>query len=98
MKTKNINIRPYTKQFYKGNRICFLIVFMEILLGAMSALMVSWLMQQLIDLIGGCDTAFDLRELIRISLLLLIGIMISKLISYHSKPKFITRGISQYKE
>lgn len=49
-------------------------------------------------MISGCNTGFTLTELTMISLILVAGIGAAKLISYHSKPKFITRGISQYKE
>ena len=98
MKNKKLDIRPYTKQFYKGNIIYFIFALCEILLVSIGALLVSWLMQQLIDLIGGYDTGFTLLQLTMITLMLIGGIAVSGIISYHSKPKFITRGISQYKE
>lgn len=98
MKDKKIDIHPYTRQFYKGNIIYFIFALFETLFGTIASLLVSWLMQQLIDLIGGYDTGFNLLELSIISLILIGGIIVSSIISYHSKPKFITRGISQYKE
>jgi len=58
MKNKKMDIRPYTKQFYKGNVIYFIFALCETLLGAIGALLVSWLIQQLIDLIGGYETGF----------------------------------------
>ena len=98
MKNKNIDIRPYTKQFYKGNVIYFIFALCETLLGAIGALLVSWLIQQLVDLIGGYETVFNLLQLTIITLVLVGGIVVASMISYHSKPKFITQGISQYKE
>lgn len=98
MKKSKIDILPYTRQFYKGNIVCFIAVLCEILLSAVGSLLVSWLIQQLIDLIGGYDTRFTLVELTIITLILIAGIAVASLISYYSKPKFITRGISQYKE
>ncbi len=98
MKNRAIDIRPYTKQFYKGNVVYFLFALCETLLVSIGALLVSWLMQQLIDLIGGYETGFTLLQLTAISLVLIGGILVAGMISYHSKPKFITRGISQYKE
>jgi len=98
MKNSNINIHPYTKQFYKGNTLCFIFALSETLFGAIGALLVSWLLQQILDLIGGYDTGFTLTDLIAISLILIAGITVAYLICYHSKPRFITRGISQYKE
>ena len=98
MKNKKMDIRPYTKQFYKGNVIYFIFALCETLLGVIGALLVSWLIQQLIDLIGGYETGFNLLQLTIITLVLIGGIAVAYIISYHSKPKFITRGISGYKE
>lgn len=98
MKKLETDIRPYTRQFYKGNKVCFLLALCETLLGAIGSLIVSWLIQQLVDLIGGYDTGFSLTELTIITLVLVAGVAVAYLISYHSKPQFIARGISQYKE
>ena len=98
MKKTKINIRPYTKQFYKGNIVYFVFALSETLLGAVGSLIVSWLIQQLVDLIGGYDIGFDLLQLTVITVMLIGGVAVAGLISYHSKPKFITRGISQYKK
>ena len=97
MKQPNTDIRPYTRQFYKGDLIPFLLALLETLLGTLGALLISWLIQQLIDLIGGHDTACSLTQLTLISLLLIAGNAAAHLIAYHSKPKFITRGISRYR-
>ncbi len=91
------NIRPYTKQFYKNNRLCFAFAFTEVIFSSVGALIISWLLQQLLDLIGG-NTKLTLRELSLISLVFLVCIVFVYLISYFSKPYFITRGISQYKK
>lgn len=97
MKGKKPDIRPFTRQFYRGNGVCFLFALCETLLGAIGALLVSWLMQQLIDRIGGYDTGFTLAELAGLTLLLIAGIAAAFLISCVFRPKFVTRGISQYK-
>ncbi len=98
MKHREIDIRPYTKQFYRGNVVYFLFALSETLFVAIGSLLVSWLLQQLIDLIGGYEIGFTLLQLSMIALLLIGGIAVAYIISYNSKPKFITRGISQYKE
>ena len=98
MKNRKIDVRQYTKQFYKGNVAYYSFALCETLLSAVGALIVSWILQQLIDLIGGYDTGFTLLQLTIITLVLIAGVAVANLISYHSKPKFITRGISQYKE
>ena len=93
-----MDICPYTKQFYKGNVVYFIIALCETLLSAIGALLVSWLIQQLVDRIGGYETGFTLLQLTVITLLLIGGTAVAYLITYHAKPKFVTRGISQYKE
>lgn len=98
MKNKNPDIRSYTKSFYKGNIVWFIFALCETLLGAIGALLISWVMQQLIDLIGGHESAFNLLQLTIITLVLIGEIAFANIISYHFKPKFITRGISGYKE
>lgn len=70
----------------------------ETLLSAVGALIVSWLLQMLVDIVGGYDVGFSLTDLSVITLLLLIGILIAGMIGYQFRPKFIVRGISQYKE
>ncbi len=98
MKNKGIDIRPYTKQFYKGNIVYFIFALCETLLGAIGALLVSWLIQQLVDLISGYETGFDLPQLTIITLVLIGELAAANMISYHFKPKFVIRGISRYKE
>ncbi len=74
MKGKKLDIRPFTRQFYRGNGVCFAFALLETLLSAIGNLLISWLMQQLIDQIGGYDTGFSLAELAGITLLLIVGI------------------------
>ncbi len=98
MKNNKTDIRPYTKQFYKGNVANFIVTLCETLLQTISSLLISWLMQQLIDLIGGYDIGFDLLQLTIISVIIVGGFTAANLISYRRKPKFITQGMSQYRE
>lgn len=98
MKKPRTDIRSYTRQFYKGNIVSFLFALCVTILGAIVSLLVSWLIQQLIDLISGYDTGFTLLQLTIITLVLIGVVAVADLISYHSRPIFITRGISQYKE
>lgn len=92
------NIRVYTKQFYRNNRINFILAFSEVMLVTIGMLTISWLLQQVVDLIAGNNTRFSLSELSIVASILFVGCVLSYLISYESKPRFITKGISQYKE
>ena len=91
------DIRPYTKEFYRGNRLPFLGALGSSLLMALVSLVVSWLLQQLLDLMGGYETGFTLVQLFLITLGMLGLLILAFFISYHSTPRFVTRGISQYK-
>ncbi len=96
-KQQKTDIRPYTRQFYKGNVGLFLISLTNPFLNVAFNLIISWLLQQVLDLIGGESILFTLKELILIGLCAVIGIIICGVIDYHAKSRFITRGISQYK-
>ena len=98
MKSKKTDIRIYTKQLYKGNIVFLICELCAILISAVGALMVSWLIQQLIDLIGGYETGFSLLGLTFIALAVIGGLVVAGLLEFFSKPRFISRGIAQYKE
>lgn len=98
MKNEKVNIRPYVKQFYKGNAGYFLLAICEVLFTTICSLAVAWLLQQLLDLIGGKNVNYDLMQLTLIACATLALSGLGYFISYHSKPKFITKGISQYKK
>ena len=97
MKQNKTDIRPYTKAFYRGNRLPFLAALVCTLLMSLVSLMVSWLLQQLLDLMGGYETGFTLRQLLLITLGMLAVLILALFINYLSIPSFNTRGISQYK-
>lgn len=98
MTSKDQSIRPYTKQFFQGNLLHFLFSLCEILLGSIGSLAVSWLLQKLIDLIGGYDVGLSLLQFTLIAGGVILELAIAYLISYHATPRFITQGISQYRE
>lgn len=97
MKKDDIS-KPYIKQFYKNNKLNFCIAITEALFTTIASLIISWLLQQIIDLISGGDVKFTLFQLFLIALGLLGGIAIFCVISMKFRPNFITKGISQYKE
>ncbi len=97
MKTNKANIKPYIKQFYQGNiGYLFLAVLQTVFLTAAN-LLVSWLIQQIIDMIGGIDIGFSFLEIIGLTILDLALIFIGCAISYFSMPRFISRAIFRYK-
>lgn len=98
MENKKVDIRPYTKQFYKGNGLSFSVSLIQTIFESIGALILAWLIKMLLDLIGGVDTGFTLFQLLIISALTCAGFAFFSALAYHSRPKFIARGMSQYKE
>lgn len=94
---KKTDIRPYTRQFYKGNGFCFALAMVETVLMTAGNLAISWLIQQILDLVAGEAVAFTLTELVVITIACTAGIALAFACAYFSKPRFISRAIGQYK-
>ena len=95
---ENIDIRPYIRQFYRGNGLSFALAMVEILFSTSAAMMISWLIQQIIDMTTGMDIGFTFQQIV---LLAVIGLLMAAAawgFAYISRPRFTTRGIGQYKE
>lgn len=97
MKTGNTNLRPFIRQFFRGNGLLFFLAMVQTVLMAASNLLISWVIQMVPDLIGGFETSFTLADLTAISLFGLLLVALSFGFAYLSKPRFIARAISQYK-
>ncbi len=97
MRKNNADIRPYTRQFYKGNGWRIAIAAVQTVLNAAGNLMLAWLIQQTIDLMSGADTGFTLGQLAAASAFTMAVITVAYGCDYWSKPRFISRAIAQYK-
>lgn len=98
MKNNTIDIKQYTKQFYKGNKMSFALAMVEPVLQTVGMLMVSWLLQQITDLISGVDTGYNLLQMGLVAAFGMVIMVVTYSMAYHFKPKFITKGMAQYKE
>lgn len=96
MKQTN-RIRPFTAQFFRGNRLNALTALsMSILLAAVN-LPLSWLLQQITDYVAGSGA----QPLSRLVLYTVAGILI--LVPVHMVyrtvyPRFLARAMAQYKQ
>ncbi len=97
-KHKQVNIWPYTAQFYRGNGWRLLLIFGAALLMAAANLLISWLLQQIIDLVGGVDTGLSFSQLFLFSLLSLLLILVSTGLNYVAGPRFLAQATQQYKD
>lgn len=83
--------------FYKNIPIFCLAVFAALAAGSLN-LILSWIIQQLMDTAAGASGALSLRTLLLISagfVLLCAGL---SLLNYASQPRFLERAMRQYKD
>ncbi len=95
---KNSLQRQFTLQFWKGNRITFFIAVTAYILQVFVNLMISWLLQQFIDISSGINTGFTLLELAALSLAMIFMLVFCAVLIYFTKPKFISKAMRQYKD
>lgn len=90
--------RQLTAQFFRGNVPMFALAVFAALTGGTLNLIVTWLMQQLIDAASGLPGALPLGQLAWITggfILLCAALMLLK---YASEPRFIEKAMRQYKD
>lgn len=85
-------------QFYRGNRSVFALAVFAALAGGTLNLIVTWLMQQLIDAASGAPGALPLAALAEITGGFVVLCAVLFLLKYASEPRFIARAMRQYKE
>ena len=95
--TTEISIRPYTKEFYRGNGIYFFLAMLQTVLATFAELFFAWLLQQVIDLTTGADVGFTLTELTLFAIGGLVVQLLTFGFAYLSKPRFLQKAIEQYK-
>ena len=86
------------RQFYRGNGWRFVLAVAQTVLLTAANLMISWLIQQIIDLTTGADTGFTLSQILVLTVAALGLEILAFAFAYHAKPKLIARGIGQYQE
>ncbi len=95
---KKVDIRPYTRQFYRGNQGYILVGFLDTITTTAGSLMISWLMQQIVDLVAGEAMVSNLGLLVAGAVICTLIVAAGSLLAYWSRPRFISRGIAQYRE
>ena len=88
----------YVRQFFRGNAGTFAVSILSTAICVGANLMISWLMQIMIDMATGVDATYTLREIILLCGACMLIFAFAFFLSYHSKPRFLAKAISQYKE
>lgn len=90
--------KEFTKQFYRHNKWSFAAAITASVLTALGNLVVSWLMQQIIDTASGDAGTFSLLQLAMILLVIVSGIVMVSVLEYYVRPRFIKNAMRQYKD
>ena len=90
--------RGFTRQFYKGNTGIFVLALSQTIILVGANLMISWLMQKLIDVTTGADPLFTLPQVTCLCAACIAVFAFGMWIAYLTKPQFIAKAIGQYKE
>lgn len=95
-RAKKLRRREYTRQFYRGNGGNILLALGWILLCNGANLMISWLMQVMVDACNG-SMAYSFWELLLLCGLNAALFVLGCVLSYIAFPRMISRAMSQYK-
>lgn len=90
--------KQLTAQFYQKNRLNFGVALFGALLSGSLNLIVSWIMQQLIDVASGAEGTFGFETLVWISGGFLVFCAAVMLLTYFSEPRFLARAMRQYRD
>ena len=98
MKGQNKMKNELKKQFFKNNHLFYIIALFGAFLGGTLNLILSWIMQQLLDSISNPEKYEKFYELLIVSISFFLLCIVTFLIKYFAEPTFVKKGISQYKE
>ena len=89
--------RQLRGSFYRRNRLAFALAAAGALMGAVLNLIISWLMQQLIDTAAGTSGALPFRILVRACGGFFLLLFCGSAFVYCAKPRFLATAMEQYK-
>ncbi len=98
MKREQVDIRPYTRQFFRGNGICIVLALVQTAYDTTLNLSLSWLLQQIIDLIAGENVRWTLLQLALLTVVECVLIIASYQLALRTRPRLVARGMAQYRE
>ena len=90
--------REYLSRFFKGNRLAYFAMLVSSVLFSALNLAVTWLIQQFIDTVSGVPGALKLDTLTLLTVGFILLIIPLKVLDYASKPHFMRRAMTQFKE
>lgn len=92
------NRKQLLTQFFYQNKLYFVLAVIATMGLSVVNLGISWLLQQVLDVMTGTGNTFDLQTLTLISVGLILSILVIGWIMFQSKPRFNARAMRQYKD
>lgn len=90
--------RRLKAQFFRGNRWNFIGGLTATLLFTTVNLVISWLLQEIIDAANGSAEAMDLLTLLILTISLATSTIFISILNQATQPRFIEKAMSQYKD
>ena len=97
MKKREIR-RPFVRQFYRRNKLNFVLAFAATVVMAFVNLAISWLLQQIMDLMAGSGNTLALGGICWVLLGIVATIVLVGAVRAYALPRFFTRAMGQYKD
>ena len=97
MKKREIR-RPFVRQFYRRNKLNFVLAFAATVVMAFANLVISWLLQQIMDLMAGSGNTLSLGGICWVLLGIVATIILVGAVRAYALPRFFTRAMGQYKD
>lgn len=93
-----VESRRLIANFYKHNKLNFIIAVVATVLNSVLLLMIAWILRLMMDTISGEANAKSLIELTWIIIIFLLALISVHLVEYAAKPRFMRTAVKQYKE
>lgn len=97
MRTKSLK-KQLIAQFYRGNMVNLGVAIIAALGGGTLNLIISWILQQLIDAASGAEGSLPLATLAKLSGAFLVLCAAVYLLQFIAKPRYLARAMRQYKD
>ena len=98
MTSKNPKTKALIKEFYKNNKLAFVIATISYIGGAAIMLGVSLMLQIVMDFVSGVDMGFEFWHLLAMTLGLIVVTLLGYVFTYNSEPIFLSKALMQYRK
>ena len=85
--------RPFVRQFYRKNKLNFVLAFAATVVMAFANLVISWLLQQIMDLMAGSGNTLSLGGICWVLLGIVATIILVGAVRAYALPRFFTRAM-----